>query len=211
MNLILARHGNTFEADQKPYWVGSKNDIPLTSTGKEQAEKLAEYLINNKLIPDAIYCGPLKRTKDYAKIISKITELKKDPIIDDRLNELDYGDWSGLETQRTIELYGEDTVKDWENNLKWPSKDKGNWPSSQDETIKKVESFIEHINNTYSDNQNIIIVTSNGILRHFWLILDGDKKSVSKNGKVKTGAFCQIQLSKTKTDSNKILSWNKTL
>jgi broad specificity phosphatase PhoE len=207
LNLILARHGNTFESNETPYWVGSKNNLPLTAKGKEQAEKLAEYLISNKLIPDAVYCGPLKRTKEYAQIVSKITGLKTGPIIDDRLNELDYGDWSGLDTKKTVELFGEDLVKAWEDFVAWPSKDKGNWGGSKVETIKNLESFLNDIKTAHKSAQNIVAVTSNGVLKHFWLILDGEQRIVSQNGKVKTGAFCQVLVDK---GFSRALNWNTT-
>jgi len=205
LNLILARHGNTFEPNETPYWVGLKNDIPLTSKGKEQAERLAEHLISNKLVPDAVYCGALKRTREYAQIICKVTGLKTGPTIDERLNELDYGNWSGLDTKKTIELFGEDLVKAWEDHASWPPKDKGNWGGSQKETIAKVESFMEHIRTAHKDAKNIVAVTSNGVLKHFWLVLDREQRKVSQNGKVKTGAFCQILIGK---GSASIQNWN---
>lgn len=205
MNLILARHGNTFEPNETPYWVGAKNDLLLTSKGKEQAEKLAEHLISSKLIPDAVYCGPLKRTREYAQIISKITGLKKAPVVDVRLNEIDYGDWSGRSTKETEELFGSDLVKAWEDNADWPPKEKGNWAGSQAQTIKNIESFMEDIRTAHKDAKNIVAVTSNGILKHFWLILDGAQRKMSPNGKVKTGSFCQILIGK---GSASIQNWN---
>ena len=33
MRLILARHGNTFEAGETPVWVGAREDLPLTARG----------------------------------------------------------------------------------------------------------------------------------------------------------------------------------
>ena len=192
MNIILARHGNTFEKNETPYWCGSKNDISLTVTGKEQAEKLAEHLIVNKLILDAVYCGPLKRTKEYAGIISKICGIKTPPTIDERLNELDYGNWAGLDTNKTIELYGKDAVQAWEDYVTWPPKEKGNWSGSQKELIKKIKDLMSDISKKHKNDKNILLVTSNGILKHFWLIYDKDR-TASNNGKVKTGAYCLIQ------------------
>ncbi len=203
MNIILARHGNTFEKNETPYWCGSKNDISLTITGKEQAEKLAEHLIVNKLIPDVVYCGPLKRTKEYASIISKICGIKTPPTIDERLNELDYGDWAGLDTKKTIEIYGKDAVQAWEDNVTWPPKEKGNWGGSQEELIKKIKDLMNDISNKHKNDKNILLVTSNGILKHFWLIYDTDK-IISNNGKVKTGDYCLIQVSEY---IKQILKW----
>jgi broad specificity phosphatase PhoE len=66
MQLILARHGNTFESNETPTWVGAQNDLPLTAAGLKQAKNLALYIKNNNIKLDAVYCGPLRRTRIYA-------------------------------------------------------------------------------------------------------------------------------------------------
>ena len=84
-----------------------RSDIPLSEPGRRQAELLAERL---KLIPlEALYSSPLKRAVETARLISQLTGLQ--PILDERLVELDYGEWEGrsladilkndLETYRT--------------------------------------------------------------------------------------------------------------
>jgi hypothetical protein len=38
IDLILARHGNTFDDGQQTVWVGAQIDLPLASKGREQAK-----------------------------------------------------------------------------------------------------------------------------------------------------------------------------
>ena len=45
IKLIIARHGNTFNKGETPTRVGSRTDIPLVDSGKEQAKLIGEYLV----------------------------------------------------------------------------------------------------------------------------------------------------------------------
>ncbi|MBN8549211.1 MAG: histidine phosphatase family protein, partial [Deltaproteobacteria bacterium] len=69
MHLLFSRHGDTFEPGQKVVWVGSQNDLPLASKGKEQARELARQLQKRNLSPIQIICAPLLRTREYGQII----------------------------------------------------------------------------------------------------------------------------------------------
>ena len=85
----LVRHGETeWNAENR---MCGRSDIPLSEAGRRQAEALAERL---KLIPlEALYSSPLKRALQTARSISELTGLQ--PIPDERLVELDYGEWEG--------------------------------------------------------------------------------------------------------------------
>ncbi len=205
MKLILARHGNTFDDGQIPTWVGSKNDLPLVEKGKAQAEALADYLVKNSIKPDAVYCGPLKRTKEYAQIICENAKLNLEPIIDERLNEIDYGEWSGLTNKEISEKFGDDVLCAWNDFSIWPEKEKGNWGTSKQKLLSNVNSFVEGLSQKYSlvpasNDKTILAVSSNGVLRHFGLIF-GNKT----NAKVKPGNICITEITNKKLE---ILSWD---
>ncbi len=42
--LIIIRHGNTFNPDQTPLRVGAGTDIPLVTSGREQAKNIGLWL-----------------------------------------------------------------------------------------------------------------------------------------------------------------------
>jgi broad specificity phosphatase PhoE len=69
MLLLLARHGNTFEASEKAVWVGARTDLPLTVKGREQAQALAAALQPVKPRIGRVISGPLKRTREHAVIV----------------------------------------------------------------------------------------------------------------------------------------------
>jgi alpha-ribazole phosphatase len=85
----LLRHGETeWNAENR---LCGRTDVPLSEAGCRQAKSLAERL---KSIPfEALYSSPLKRALETARLISECVGLQ--PVPDQRLVELDYGQWEG--------------------------------------------------------------------------------------------------------------------
>lgn len=104
--LYLARHGETtWNLERRTQ--GSKNS-KLTSLGLKQAERLGYRLRDVEI--DAIYCSPLERAQSTAKIIANMRNM--DCILDDRLVEMNFGEWEGL-TSIEIEKKYPDDYKTW--------------------------------------------------------------------------------------------------
>ena len=163
--LILSRHGNTFGPNDRIFWVGAKNDLPLVETGIAQAQKLADALLDSGITPDAIYCGPLRRTKEYGDIVRQAVNPSIPLIVDERLNELDYGEWSGLNDQEIAQKFGAKDLENWNDQGLWPPK--GCWGGSDSETLREVEAFTAEVSQRHKDEATILAVTSNGRLRYF--------------------------------------------
>jgi len=88
--LLLVRHGLTeFNEDRR--FMGH-SDIELSVTGRKQAERLRDYLVDEKI--DAAYSSDLKRTMEMAGII--LAERELDIITCPELRECDYGSCEGL-------------------------------------------------------------------------------------------------------------------
>ena len=190
MDLYLVRHGNTFAPGEKVVWVGSRNDLPLVEKGLEQANAAGRWFAENAIIPSAIYCGPLSRTRTFAGIISTKLALASNPIVDDRLNELDYGEWSGLSDAEVIERFGEEDFKGWRDEARWPKS--GNWGKSERDVTEEAESFLKSIALQYAGAESVIAVSSNGRLKFF---LKACKNTVAQTEvSVKTGNICKLRL-----------------
>jgi phosphoserine phosphatase len=86
--LYLIRHGET-ESNRKGIFRG-RLDIPLSTKGREQAEGLKEYFKNISI--DTLYSSPLGRAKETAEIALPGHHV----IVEPMLNNLDLGDWSGM-------------------------------------------------------------------------------------------------------------------
>lgn len=87
--ILFARHGET-EANRRRLALG-RADPPLTEHGAEQASALADRL--ESLGIDAVYTSPLLRARETAAPIAAAAGV--DIAVDDRLVELDYGEWDG--------------------------------------------------------------------------------------------------------------------
>ncbi|MBJ7332300.1 MAG: histidine phosphatase family protein [Solirubrobacteraceae bacterium] len=87
--LLLARHGETADNAERRFQ-GSRNP-PLNARGREQAAALAQLLRDEPIA--AIYASPLLRAAETAEIVSAVLGLPVTP--DDRLREIDVGDWTG--------------------------------------------------------------------------------------------------------------------
>jgi probable phosphoglycerate mutase len=68
MELILIRHGLPHRVEKED---GSPADPELAAEGIEQAQKMADWLENERI--DAIYCSPMKRAIMTAKPLADIT------------------------------------------------------------------------------------------------------------------------------------------
>lgn len=204
MLLILARHGNTFNKDEKPYRVGKRNDLPLVQSGLDQAQVLANTLLEKKIKPAAIYCSPLQRTRMFSEIISKTLNLTTEPIMDERLNELDYGLWSGLTDEEIKLKFGSD-FEGWEKLGRWPKNSK--WPETEQNIIQQIKSFSKDLIKKYKPEDVIVAVSSNGKLRYFLKLIDKEFEKHLNNGgvKVKTGSTCLIACTEEKIE---LIAWN---
>jgi alpha-ribazole phosphatase len=105
----LLRHGETkWNAENR---ICGRSDVPLSEAGRRQAKRLAERL--KPMSFDALYSSPLKRAIDTARFISERIGLE--PAVDDRLVELDYGEWEGKTLEEIIKNDPK-TFRAWETD-----------------------------------------------------------------------------------------------
>jgi broad specificity phosphatase PhoE len=109
VRLLLARHGQT-EWHRENRYV-SRTDIGLTNTGCEQARCLARRAAQEGV--DLVLCSPLTRALETAKPAVVALGLKLET--DERLRELDFGEWEG-KTLVEIREEDPDAVRLFEEN-----------------------------------------------------------------------------------------------
>ena len=161
--LLFARHGNTFGPGDKVVWVGRETDLPLVEKGLEQAASAAEALKRKGLIPDAIYCASLQRTRRFATIVAETLGLVE-PVIDHRLDELDYGAWAARSNDEILaaDPNAAAAMEAWNNSDRWP--EKAGWVSQRETVMAALESFAAEIL-APGRHARPLVVSSNGILR----------------------------------------------
>ena len=195
--ILLARHGNTFGPGDKVVWVGAKEDLPLVEKGEQQAAALGEALRDAGLTPAHIICGPLKRTRRAAEIVSELTGFGGEIRIDERLREIDYGSWGGKSCDEIIAEFGAEAREEWDlHHRRPPSAD---WSPSED-TLRS--NALASMAAAAELDGLTVVITSNGILRYMYNALTGPDADV----KVKTGNTCAVDIS---GDGGSRLFWNE--
>ncbi|MBV8267425.1 MAG: histidine phosphatase family protein, partial [Planctomycetaceae bacterium] len=66
--------------------------VSLNATGRRQAERLAERLAREPI--RRIFTGPLERARETAAPLA--LRLGLEPIVSDALDEVAFGDWTGM-------------------------------------------------------------------------------------------------------------------
>lgn len=134
IQVFLLRHGETpWNADNNRYC--GRTDAPLTAKGIEQAAASREKL--KHIAFDGVYASSLQRARITAEIVTG-----KEVITDQRLIELDFGDW---ELRTKEEFIAADPVL-WN---RWMSGEAGVKAGNTGETMKeaanRVSSFFRDL------------------------------------------------------------------
>jgi probable phosphoglycerate mutase len=107
--LSLVRHGAT-QATAEDRFSGSI-DVDLSEEGRVQARRLAERLAQEKVC--AVYCSPLRRTRETAEILARPHGLAVETR--DGLREIHHGRWEGLTRREVEERFAEEYAA-WETD-----------------------------------------------------------------------------------------------
>jgi len=87
--VLLARHGETLWNEMR--LIQGRTDVALSDTGREQAQALAVALASIPL--SSIYCSPLLRARETAKILATPHEIVTK--VDEGFVEINFGEWEG--------------------------------------------------------------------------------------------------------------------
>ena len=160
MDIILVRHGQTDWNVQD--LLQGRSDIELNENGKRQTIETANKLVQMNI--DAIYVSPLKRTMDTANQINKTRNLKLN--IENRLIERGFGNYEG---QSKVEFR-----KYW--NFESNMSDNGVEPIK--ELFERVYVLLKELNEKYTENETVLLVTHNGVNLAVSSILNGMKENI---------------------------------
>lgn len=145
--LIFIRHAET-EFNKDGIFAG-RTDCNITKEGVEQAKKLFE---EEQKHFDYIYCSPLRRTRQTLEAIIPGSV----PIVDERITEISIGEWEG----KKKESFDKGLVALYRNGQYTPP---GAETTSQ--VDKRVCGFVKSLFENYKGNEQILIVTHNGVMR----------------------------------------------
>ena len=175
--VYIVRHGNTFDSDDTILRVGGKTDLPLSSSGREQASRLSKAFENIDF--GAAYSSDLKRTKQTARAILG----PQSYVLADFLTEVDYGPDEGRPETEVVARIGAEALRAWDEIAVPPQ----GWKVDIEGLRTAWQSFLA----TCDPASNTLVVTSNGVARFLLDVVACDK---SVPLKLRTGSYGIIDL-----------------
>jgi broad specificity phosphatase PhoE len=162
--LLIARHGET-DWNRERRWQGHA-DPPLNDAGREQALALAADVGD----VDAIYASDLRRARETAEIVA--AENGAPVHLDERLREVDVGDWSGLTRDEIAARFPGATR--WANG------------ETREEMGGRVVAALLEIAAAHQGGR-VLVVTHGGPLGAVWVACGGafDERPHAANGQVR--------------------------
>jgi broad specificity phosphatase PhoE len=193
--LVIVRHGNTFDKGDIVTRVGGRTDLPLSTSGRTQAEALARHFAGQGVAFTTARTGPLKRTRETAEAILAAQLAAPDLKTDLFLREIDYGPDENRPEDEVVARIGKPALEAWERHNIPP-------PGWRVDPQALIGNWQERITKLAAEPGVHLIVTSNGVAR-FALAAIG---AVGFEGKLATGAWGAIDLHPGAAP--RVSSWN---
>jgi probable phosphoglycerate mutase len=153
--LYLIRHGETPLTPFKKFSGSGPNDPELTEEGHRQAALVSKEV--EKLQPDLLISSPMKRTRETAAHITKITGLA--PIIDETWIEGSFGLWDGMTIFEVEEKYPKEYAQ-WLSTASYAPPGGESYEECMARTRLGMESAVaDH------PGKRIAVVTHNGMIK----------------------------------------------
>ncbi|MFN7180898.1 histidine phosphatase family protein [Hyphomonas sp.] len=194
--LFVVRHGNTFDKGDTVTRVGGRTDLPLSVSGRAQADALAAHFADTRFA--AALASPLERTRATARaILSKRSDAPA-LLIRPFLREIDYGPDENQPEEAVTARLGEAALKAWDEDGTPPP----GWLVDPAAIRTGWKALLADIAALPAD-ANILTVTSNGTARFLPDIVS--KKPAALDRKLKTGAWGEVLLT---SGAAEIVAWN---
>lgn len=177
--VLLVRHGQS-EWNRVKRWQG-RSDSPLTALGRDQAERCGSLLAGHAIEFGSLWSSSLGRTLETAAILSDALDLR--PVrADDRLQEADAGEWSGMHISDIEQRY-----PGW--------LDSGRRPDTFEPTADVVDRTVAALRAIVGngDGRPALAVTHSGVVRRLVERLGGVDRRVPNLG----GVWLRIDASTT--------------
>lgn len=179
--LFIVRHGNTFDKGDVVTRVGGRTDLPLSASGRAQAEALARHFMTIPFV--TALTGPLKRTRETASAILAAQSAPADLETKLFLREIDYGPDENRPEEEVVARIGKSALDAWERDFVPP-------PGWRVDPAAITGNWQEMFHDLRDEQGAHLIVTSNGIAR-FALAAAGVRRD---DAKLPTGGYGIIEL-----------------
>ncbi|MBN9267750.1 MAG: 2,3-bisphosphoglycerate-dependent phosphoglycerate mutase [Hyphomicrobium sp.] len=167
--LVLVRHGES-EWNKLNLFTGWK-DPDLTEKGVEEAKRAGKLLKEAGHHFDIAYTSDLTRAQHTLRLIlSGLGQSDLETIRDQRLNERDYGDLSGLNKDDARKRWGEDQVLIWRRSYDVPPP---GGESLKDTAVRVLPYYEAEIWPKLKSGKKVIVAAHGNSLRALIMQLEG--------------------------------------
>ena len=194
--LFVVRHGNTFDTGDVVTRVGGRTDLPLSSSGRRQADALAAHFAETAFA--AALASPLERTRATARAILAARTDAPALLIRPFLREIDYGPDENQPEDAVVARLGEAAIRAWDETAAPPP----GWLVDP-EAIRAGWAALLADAAALPETANILVVTSNGTARFLPDVVDEVPAGLDR--KLKTGAWGEVSLADGRT---RLTGWN---
>ena len=146
---LFLRHGQA-KNNVERVLAGRTKGYPLTELGIQQAEKIADFL--KPLNISKIYCSPIERAENTAKIVANKVGLRCD--IDERLTEIDMGTFTGMHYDEMFEKHGNVFLKFYQGHPVVEN----NGIETFSSVKKRILDMVDHCSRKHNE-ETILLVT----------------------------------------------------
>jgi len=162
MKIYVVRHGET-ECNKLGIFTGP--DEPLNDLGRAQAADMGKALEDKAF--NAIYSSPFLRAHETAEIIMKHNKLGGKIILDEKIREIDTGDYArlGITLAEAHARFKE---------LQKQNPDVKSWPNAEfgEKAFARVGAFLDDLKRNHKKDEKILIVCHGGIMRTIYTIFN---------------------------------------
>ena len=167
--LVLVRHGES-EWNKLNLFTGWK-DPDLTEKGVAEAKKAGQLLKAQGVKFDLAYTSVLTRAQHTLRLIlAELGQIGLETIQDQKLNERDYGDLSGLNKDDARKRWGEEQVLIWRRSYDVPPP---GGESLKDTAVRVLPYYDAKIWPDVKSGKNVIVAAHGNSLRALIMKLEG--------------------------------------
>jgi probable phosphoglycerate mutase len=195
---VIVRHGNTFEPGEPARRIGARTDLPLVSSGREQALRLGRLFAERGWRFDRVLTSPLRRTRESAGLILSATGQDAPIEACAWLAEIDHGPDEDRPETDVIARIGAAALAAWDTQGAAP-------PGWQVDAEARRQAWLDFF--ASKPARITLLVTSNGAAR-FALLAEHaltQRAATLSSLKLATGAFGTVTLG---ADGPCLVEWN---
>lgn len=156
LRLDLLRHGETILG----HTLRGQLDDELTEQGWSQMQTTVQHHLNQKTW-DVIVSSPLQRCRLFAEKLSN--DLQRPLLINEQLQEMNFGDWEGISTQTIYETSPELLANFWQFPTQYHAPNGESLAEFHQRVLNGFQQVVEHMQQ--HQYPSALVITHGGVIK----------------------------------------------